>query len=205
MVTEDSIQAFIASKKTQHSQGQTATPKATNVARDSNINAVKTALKSDISTAKFTQERDLSHFRDIIKPVLANLSVPWLTAQELIALFHNNLFEFSNAEKFTFEISTDWSEYLGQLYIFSAGVGELIRFDTNSIHSLVTGGKQFHQDEIPSEVYHGRAKHELCEISMPEVETAFHRFIIINYEEVAVCRSAPQRAGVTLLASPSDN
>ena len=206
MVDEGSLDALIASRKAQQPKGLTATPKATNVAKDSNINAVKLASQSNIATAKSTQARDISRFRDVVKPVLDAQGVTWLSAQELILLFHNNLFEFSNAEKFVVEVSTDWSEYLGSLYMTSTEIGELIRFDENSINHLINGRQELHQDEIPSEVYLGRVKNELSgRWDHSEVEAVCHRFITVSYGGVAVCRSAPHRIGITLLSSTSNH
>ena len=202
MIDEESLETLITSRKTQQPKAQIATRKATN----SNINAVKLASQSNIATAKSTQARDISRFRDVVKPLLDDQGVTWLSAQELILLFHNNLFEFSNAEKFTVEVSTDWSEYLGSLYMTSTEIGELIRFDENSINHLINGRQELHQDEIPSEVYLGRVKNELSgRWDHSEVEAVCHRFITVSYGGVAVCRSAPHRIGITLLSSTSNH
>ena len=202
MIDEESLETLITSRKTQQPKAQIATRKATN----SNINAVKLASQSNIATAKSTQARDISRFRDVVKPELDAQGVIWLTAQKLILLFHNNLFEFSNAEKFVVEVSTDWSEYLGSLYMTSTEIGELIRFDENSINHLINGRQELHQDEIPSEVYLGRVKNELSgRWDHSEVEAVCHRFITVSYGGVAVCRSAPHRIGITLLSSTSNH
>ena len=206
MVDEESLETLITSRKTQQPKAPIATPKATEVAKKDSSRGDKPTLQSNIATAKFNQTRDIVKFRDIITIVLSAQGVTWLTAQELTAIFHNSIFEFSNAEKFTVEVSTDWSEYLGSLYIASTEVGELIRFDEGSINHLINGRQELHQDEIPREVYLGRVKNELPERWIySEVEATFHRFITISYGGVAVCRSAPQRVGITLLSSLSND
>lgn len=205
MVEEGSLDALIASRKAQHPKGSTATPKATNVVKDSNIKAVKPAPKGDVSTAKFTQARDISRFRDIITPVLDDQKVTWLSAQDLTALFHNNLFEFGNAEKFVVELNEDWSVYLGKTFIESQEIGQLVRFDPDSIRVLLLSYSQRYADQIPSVVYRKRAQYELSEYSMPEVEAVVKYFVVISYGGVLVCRSAPQLVEVSLLAWPSDD
>ena len=196
MVDEGSLDALIASRKAQHPKGLTATPKATNVAKNSNINAVKLASQSNIATAKSTQARDISRFRDVVKPVLDDQGVTWLTAQELILLFHNNLFEFSNAEKFTVEVSTDWSEYLEQVHILSSEVGSLVRFDPDSASLLCSHEEEFYRDQVPNDVWR-KAKGQLTGCF---IEIDFHRFISINYGGVVVCRSASEPVRGFLLA-----
>ena len=201
MVDEESLEALIISRKMQQPKVPIATPKATEVAKKDDSKGLKPASQSNIATAKFNQTRDIVKFRDIITPVLNDQRVTWLTAQELTAIFHNSIFEFSNVEKFIVEVSTDWSEYLGSLYITSTEIGALIRFDEDSINHLINGRRELHQDEIPREVYLGRTRHELSERSNhSEIEATFHRFITISYGEVAVCRSAPHRIGITLLS-----
>ena len=192
MIDEESLETLITSRKTQQPKAQIATRKATN----SNINAVKLASQSNIATAKSTQARDISRFRDVVKPVLDAQGVTWLTAQELILLFHNNLFEFSNAEKFTVEVSTDWSEYLGSLYMTSTEVGSLVRFDPDSASLLCSHEEEFYRDQVPNDVWR-KAKGQLTGCF---IEIDFHRFISINYGGVVVCRSAAKRVRGFLLA-----
>ena len=192
MIDEESLETLITSRKTQQPKAQIATRKATN----SNINAVKLASQSNIATAKSTQARDISRFRDVVKPVLDDQGVTWLTAQELILLFHNNLFEFSNAEKFTVEVSTDWSEYLEQVHILSSEVGSLVRFDPDSASLLCSHEEEFYRDQVPNDVWR-KAKGELTGCF---IEIDFHRFISINYGGVVVCRSAAKRVRGFLLA-----
>ena len=206
MVDEKSLETLITSRKTQQPKAPIATPKATEVAKKDSSRGDKPTSQSNIATAKFNQTRDIVKFRDIITTVLSAQGVTWLTAQELTAIFHNSIFEFSNAEKFTVEVSTDWSEYLGSLYMTSTEIGELIRFDENSINHLINGRQELHQDEIPSEVYLGRVKNELSgRWDHSEVEAVCHRFITVSYGGVAVCRSAPHRIGITLLSSTSND
>lgn len=192
MIDEESLETLITSRKTQQPKAQIATRKATN----SNINAVKLASQSNIATAKSTQARDISRFRDVVKPVLDAQGVTWLTAQELILLFHNNLFEFSNPEKFTVEVSTDWSEYLEQVHILSSEVGSLVRFDPDSASLLCGHQEEFYRDQVPNDVWR-KAKGQLTGCF---IEIDFHRFISINYGGVVVCRSAAERVRGFLLA-----
>jgi len=192
MIDEESLETLITSRKTQQPKAQIATRKATN----SNINAVKLASQSNIATAKSTQARDISRFRDVVKPVLDAQGVTWLTAQELILLFHNNLFEFSNAEKFTVEVSTDWSEYLEQVHILSSEVGSLVRFDPDSASLLCSHEEEFYRDQVPNDVWR-KAKGQLTGCF---IEIDFHRFISINYGGVVVCRSASEPVRGFLLA-----
>ena len=192
MIDEESLETLITSRKTQQPKAQIATRKATN----SNINAVKLASQSNIATAKSTQARDISRFRDVVKPVLDAQGVTWLTAQELILLFHNNLFEFSNPEKFTVEVSTDWSEYLEQVHILSSEVGSLVRFDPDSASLLCSHEEEFYRDQVPNDVWR-KAKGQLTGCF---IEIDFHRFISINYGGVVVCRSASEPVRGFLLA-----
>ena len=192
MIDEESLETLITSRKTQQPKAQIATRKATN----SNINAVKLASQSNIATAKSTQARDISRFWDVVKPVLDDQGVTWLSAQELILLFHNNLFEFSNAEKFVVEVSTDWSEYLGSLYMTSTEVGSLVRFDPDSASLLCGHQEEFYRDQVPNDVWR-KAKGQLTGCF---IEIDFHRFISINYGGVVVCRSASERTRGFLLA-----
>ena len=192
MIDEESLETLITSRKTQQPKAQIATRKATN----SNINAVKLASQSNIATARSTQARDISRFRDVVRPELDAQGVTWLTAQELILLFHNNLFEFSNPEKFTVEVSTDWSEYLEQVHILSSEVGSLVRFDPDSASLLCSHEEEFYRDQVPNDVWR-KAKGQLTGCF---IEIDFHRFISINYGGVVVCRSASERTRGFLLA-----
>ncbi|MDP7059402.1 MAG: hypothetical protein QF416_02930, partial [Candidatus Marinimicrobia bacterium] len=113
LVDEDSLEALVLSRKTQHPKALIATRNATNVAVNSGVRAVKPAPQTPISSPKFAQVKDIGRFRDIIKVALAEDSEDRLyqnvSAQRLVWLFQNNLFEFSDPWKFTVEGSTDWS------------------------------------------------------------------------------------------------
>ena len=196
MVDEESLETLITSRKTQQPKAPIATPKATEVAKKDSSRGDKPTSQSNIATAKFNQTRDIVKFRDIITTVLSAQGVTWLTAQELTAIFHNSIFEFSNAEKFTVEVSTDWSEYLEQVHILSSEVGSLVRFDPDSASLLCSHEEEFYRDQVPNDVWR-KAKGQLTGCF---IEIDFHRFISINYGGVVVCRSASEPVRGFLLA-----
>jgi len=206
MVDEDSLEALVLSRKTQHSKALIATRNATNVAVNSGVRAVKPAPQAPISSPKFAQVKDIGRFRDIIKGALAEDSEDRLyqnvSAQRLVWLFQNNLFEFSDPWKFTVEGSTDWSNYLHRVFIQRETAGELAQYDAETISYLISDPDQIYRDEIPAKVLLNRAQDDICEHDHERqwVRVVVKRFISVSYDGALVARSASEDVPVILLA-----
>ena len=206
LVDEDSLEALVLSRKTQHSKALIATRNATNVAVNSGVRAVKPAPQAPISSPKFAQVKDIGRFRDIIKVALAGDSEDRLyqnvSAQRLVWLFQNNLFEFSDPWKFTVEGSTDWSNYLHRVFIQRETAGELAQYDAETISYLISDPDQIYRDEIPAKVLLNRAQDDICEHDHERqwVRVVVKRFISVSYDGALVARSASEDVPVILLA-----
>ena len=206
LVDEDSLEALVLSRKTQHSKALIATRNATNVAVNSGVRAVKPAPQAPISSPKFAQVKDIGRFRDIIKVALAEDSEDRLyqnvSAQRLVWLFQNNLFEFSDPWKFTVEGSTDWSNYLHRVFIQRETAGELAQYDAETISYLISDPDQIYRDEIPAKVLLNRAQDDICEHDHERqwVRVVVKRFISVSYDGALVARSASEDVPVILLA-----
>ena len=206
MVDEDSLEALVLSRKTQHSKALIATRNATNVAVNSGVRAVKPAPQAPISSPKFAQVKDIGRFRDIIKVALAEDSEDRLyqnvSAQRLVWLFQNNLFEFSDPWKFTVEGSTDWSNYLHRVFIQRETAGELAQYDAETISYLISDPDQIYRDEIPTQVLLNRAQDDICEHDHERqwVRVIVKRFVSVSYDGALVARSASEDVPVILLA-----
>ena len=206
MVDEDSLEALVLSRKTQHSKALIATRNATNVAVNSGVRAVKPASQTPISSPKFAQVKDIGRFRDIIKVALAEDSEDRLyqnvSAQRLVWLFQNNLFEFSDPWKFTVEGSTDWSNYLHRVFIQRETAGELAQYDAETISYLISDPDQIYRDEIPTQVLLNRAQDDICEHDHERqwVRVIVKRFVSVSYDGALVARSASEDVPVILLA-----
>ena len=208
MVDEESLETLITSRKTQHSKAQIATRNATNVAVNSGVRAVKPTPQAPISSPKFAQVKDIGRFRDIIKVALAEDSEDRLyqnvSAQRLVWLFQNNLFEFSDPWKFTVEGSTDWSNYLHRVFIQRETAGELAQYDTETISYLISNPDQICRDQIPTQVWLDGAVHDLDSYGHDHerqwVRVIVKRFISVSYDGALVARSASEDVPVVLLA-----
>jgi len=206
LVDEDSLEALVLSRKTQHSKALIATRNATNVAVNSGVRAVKPASQTPISSPKFAQVKDIGRFRDIIKVALAEDSEDRLyqnvSAQRLVWLFQNNLFEFSDPWKFTVEGSTDWSNYLHRVFIQRETAGELAQYDAETISYLISDPDQIYRDEIPTQVLLNRAQDDICEHDHERqwVRVIVKRFVSVSYDGALVARSASEDVPVILLA-----
>ena len=206
LVDEDSLEALVLSRKTQHSKALIATRNATNVAVNSGVRAVKPTPQAPISSPKFAQVKDIGRFRDIIKVALAGDSEDRLyqnvSAQRLVWLFQNNLFEFSDPWKFTVEGSTDWSNYLHRVFIQRETAGELAQYDAETISYLISDPDQIYRDEIPAKVLLNRAQDDICEHDHERqwVRVVVKRFISVSYDGALVARSASEDVPVILLA-----
>jgi len=206
LVDEDSLEALVLSRKTQHSKALIATRNATNVAVNSGVRAVKPTPQAPISSPKFAQVKDISRFRDIIKGALAEDGEDQLyqnvSAQRLVWLFQNNLFEFSDPWKFTVEGSTDWSNYLHRVFIQRETAGELAQYDAETISYLISDPDQIYHDQIPTQVLLNRAQDDICEHDHERqwVRVIVKRFISVSYDGALVARSASEDVPVILLA-----
>ena len=206
LVDEDSLEALVLSRKTQHSKALIATRNATNVAVNSGVRAVKPTPQTPISSPKFAQVKDIGRFRDIIKVALAEDSEDRLyqnvSAQRLVWLFQNNLFEFSDPWKFTVEGSTDWSNYLHRVFIQRETAGELAQYDAETISYLISDPDQIYRDQIPTQVLLNRAQDDICEHDHERqwVRVIVKQFISVSYDGALVARSASEDVPVILLA-----
>ena len=208
LVDEDSLEALVLSRKTQHSKALIATRNATNVAVNSGVRAVKPTPQAPISSPKFAQVKDISRFRDIIKGALAEDGEDQLyqnvSAQRLVWLFQNNLFEFSDPWKFTVEGSTDWSGYLHRVFIQRETAGELAQYDAETISYLISNPDQICRDQIPTQVWLDGAVHDLDSYGHDHerqwVRVIVKRFISVSYDGALVARSASEDVPVVLLA-----
>lgn len=208
LVDEDSLEALVLSRKTQHSKALIATRNATNVAVNSGVRAVKPTPQAPISSPKFAQVKDISRFRDIIKGALAEDGEDQLyqnvSAERLVWRFQNNLFEFSDPWKFTVERSTDWSNYLRRVFIERETVGELAQYDVGTIRYLISEPDQICRDEIPSQVWLYGAVHDLDDYGRDHerqwVRVIVKRFVSVSYNGALVVRSASEDVPVVLLA-----
>ena len=186
VISPESIDSFLARRKSQHNAKSNATQQATNVASNSVPNAVNRQLNTALRT-------DIPKLKALLKPYYdENSDHPWATAQQIVKTFHQNTFDFVRPEKFKINLVTDWSCYIHSIFMQEATVGQLYNFDQISIEILLTEETVYkYEVNLPDQVYF---KHAIDLIGYSEFDSdnaIVWKHIVVYYDDVMVCRSAP--------------
>ena len=186
VISPESIDSFLARRKSQHNARPSATQQATNVASNSVPNAVNRQLNTALRT-------DIPKLKALLKPYYdENSDHPWATAQQIVKTFHQNTFDFVRPEKFKINLVTDWSSYIHSIFMQEAPVGQLYNFEQISIEILLTEETVYkYEVNLPDHVYFKYAGDLIGYSEFDSDNAIIWKHIAVYYDEIMVCRSAP--------------
>jgi len=207
MISPESIDSFLARRKSQHGRGQHAisvapveADKVVKMPPPVSHRADLAAYKREIGDLLRLNQQSMREDSNFEGPIPM-----WLCATDLLILFHETMSQFQRPEKFIVYLAVDWSGVIFRPLIIETSVGPFAHFDHSSISYLLAESAYYPFDDLPSSVqayvsplHPANQSRGLYKAPEFNNDYSVKRFMSVYYDDALVCRSQSEDVPLTI-------